>query len=150
MPEPSPGHVEPVRVAEPALVTVRGPVNQHHPSAGRNRDAVQVDLAAGRSADKLQGSGEASPATLPEDGGYRATVRLLSGDEPPTAIFAVDDTTCVGAASTSAGSPPARCWPAWPTRPVPPRSTSSPRLPRLLATLPGDTITTVSLFENKT
>ncbi len=36
-------------------------------------------------------------ADFTEDGGYRATVRLLSSPEPPTAIFAVDDLTCVGA-----------------------------------------------------
>ena len=40
-----------------------------------------------------------------EDAGYRATVRLLSaspqGGQPPTAIFAVDDLTCVGARSAA-------------------------------------------------
>ena len=36
-------------------------------------------------------------ADFTEDGGYRATVRLLSSAQPPTAIFAVDDLTCVGA-----------------------------------------------------
>ena len=36
-----------------------------------------------------------------EDGGYRAAVRLLSSAEPPTAIFAVDDLTCVGAQSAA-------------------------------------------------
>src|SRR6266568_2457076 len=40
-------------------------------------------------------------ADFTEDGGYRATVRLLSGPEPPTAIFAVDDLTCVGAQSAA-------------------------------------------------
>ena len=40
-------------------------------------------------------------ADFTEDGGYRATVRLLSGPEPPTAIFAVDDLTCVGARSAA-------------------------------------------------
>jgi DNA-binding LacI/PurR family transcriptional regulator len=41
-------------------------------------------------------------ADFTEDGGYRATVRLLSGPEPPTAIFAVDDLTCIGARSAAA------------------------------------------------
>jgi DNA-binding LacI/PurR family transcriptional regulator len=36
-----------------------------------------------------------------EDGGYRAAVRLLSSARPPTAIFAVDDLTCVGAQSAA-------------------------------------------------
>jgi DNA-binding LacI/PurR family transcriptional regulator len=40
-------------------------------------------------------------ADFTEDGGYRATVRLLSSAEPPTAIFAVDDLTCVGARSAA-------------------------------------------------
>jgi len=36
-----------------------------------------------------------------EEGGYRATVRLLSSGQPPTAIFAVDDLTCLGAQSAA-------------------------------------------------
>jgi DNA-binding LacI/PurR family transcriptional regulator len=40
-------------------------------------------------------------ADFTEDGGYRATVRLLSSPEPPTAIFAVDDLTCIGARSAA-------------------------------------------------
>jgi DNA-binding LacI/PurR family transcriptional regulator len=32
-----------------------------------------------------------------DDGGYRAAVRLLRSAEPPTAIVAVDDVTCLGA-----------------------------------------------------
>jgi DNA-binding LacI/PurR family transcriptional regulator len=40
-----------------------------------------------------------------EDAGYRAAVRLLSasprGGQPPTAIFAVDDLTCLGAQSAA-------------------------------------------------
>src|SRR5205814_9106461 len=40
-------------------------------------------------------------ADFTEDGGYRSTVRLLSSPEPPTAIFAVDDLTCVGARSAA-------------------------------------------------
>ena len=40
-------------------------------------------------------------ADFTEDGGYRATVRLLSSAQPPTAIFAVDDLTCVGAQSAA-------------------------------------------------
>ena len=36
-----------------------------------------------------------------EDAGYRATVRLLNSGQPPTAIFAVDDITCLGAQSAA-------------------------------------------------
>src|SRR5712691_5289344 len=36
-----------------------------------------------------------------EDAGYRATVRLLNGGQPPTALFAVDDLTCLGAQSAA-------------------------------------------------
>ena len=35
------------------------------------------------------------------DAGYRGTVRLLNGDQPPTAIFAVDDMACLGAQSAA-------------------------------------------------
>ena len=41
------------------------------------------------------------PGDFTEDAGYRATVRLLSGGQPPTAIFAVDDITCLGAQSAA-------------------------------------------------
>ena len=41
------------------------------------------------------------PGDFTEDAGYRATVRLLNGDQPPTAIFAVDDMTCLGAQSAA-------------------------------------------------
>ncbi|MFY9928897.1 MAG: LacI family DNA-binding transcriptional regulator [Streptosporangiaceae bacterium] len=39
---------------------------------------------------------------MSEEGGYRATVRLLSGPGRPTAIFAANDLTCVGALSAAA------------------------------------------------
>lgn len=38
---------------------------------------------------------------LTEEGGYRATVRLLSRRHRPTAVFAVNDMTCVGALSAA-------------------------------------------------
>jgi len=63
-------------------------------------------------------------ADFTEDGGYRATVRLLSSAEPPTAIFAVDDLTCVGAQSAASEMnstcPAASC-------PRPSRSAAPPR-----------------------
>ena len=42
------------------------------------------------------------PGDFTEEAGYRATVRLLSGPQPPTAIFAVDDLTGLGAQSAAA------------------------------------------------
>jgi DNA-binding LacI/PurR family transcriptional regulator len=41
------------------------------------------------------------PCDMTEDGGYRAAVRLLAGPDRPTAIFAVNDITCVGAQSAA-------------------------------------------------
>ncbi|SMF74074.1 LacI family DNA-binding transcriptional regulator [Streptomyces sp. Amel2xC10] len=41
---------------------------------------------------------------LTEEGGYRATVRLLNGPRRPTAVFAVNDMTCVGALSAAEAS----------------------------------------------
>jgi DNA-binding LacI/PurR family transcriptional regulator len=39
---------------------------------------------------------------LTEEGGYRATVRLLGAPERPTAVFAFNDIACVGALSAAA------------------------------------------------
>ena len=41
------------------------------------------------------------PSDMTEEGGYRAAVRLLSRADRPTAIFAVNDITCVGAMSAA-------------------------------------------------
>ncbi|MFD5792120.1 LacI family DNA-binding transcriptional regulator [Streptomyces diastatochromogenes] len=41
---------------------------------------------------------------LTEEGGYRAAVRLLNRRERPTAVFAVNDMTCVGAMSAAEAS----------------------------------------------
>jgi DNA-binding LacI/PurR family transcriptional regulator len=38
---------------------------------------------------------------LTEDGGYQAALRLLARADPPTAIFAVNDLTCLGALSAA-------------------------------------------------
>jgi DNA-binding LacI/PurR family transcriptional regulator len=42
------------------------------------------------------------PGDHTDDGGYRAAVRLLRSPNPPTAIFAVDDLTCLGAQAAAA------------------------------------------------
>jgi DNA-binding LacI/PurR family transcriptional regulator len=39
---------------------------------------------------------------MSEEGGYRAAVRLLTRPERPTAIFAANDMSCVGALSAAA------------------------------------------------
>jgi DNA-binding LacI/PurR family transcriptional regulator len=39
---------------------------------------------------------------MSEEGGYRAATRLLTATEPPTAIFAANDMSCVGALSAAA------------------------------------------------
>ncbi|GKQ38830.1 LacI family DNA-binding transcriptional regulator [Streptomyces sp. A012304] len=41
------------------------------------------------------------PCDMTEEGGYRATVRLLARPDRPTAIFAVNDIACVGALSAA-------------------------------------------------
>ena len=41
------------------------------------------------------------PCDMTEEGGYRATVRLLSGPRRPTAVFAVNDIASVGALSAA-------------------------------------------------
>ncbi|MEU2771632.1 LacI family DNA-binding transcriptional regulator [Streptomyces sp. NPDC007162] len=49
----------------------------------------------------LAGSATVEQGDLTEEGGYRATVRLLSRVPRPTAVFAVNDMTCVGALSAA-------------------------------------------------
>ena len=41
------------------------------------------------------------PSDMTEEGGYRAAVRLLGRADRPTAIFAVNDITCIGAMSAA-------------------------------------------------
>ncbi len=52
--------------------------------------------AAGLGADAL-----VVPGDMSEEGGYRVTVELLSRPDRPTAIFAANDLTCVGALSAA-------------------------------------------------
>jgi DNA-binding LacI/PurR family transcriptional regulator len=42
------------------------------------------------------------PGELTEETGYQAALRLLSREEPPTAIFAVNDLSCMGALAAAA------------------------------------------------
>ncbi len=67
--------------------------------AGRLRMQGYEDTmrAAGLSANASVETGDMS-----EEGGYRAAVRLLSRPDRPTAIFAANDLTCVGALSAAA------------------------------------------------
>jgi DNA-binding LacI/PurR family transcriptional regulator len=72
--------------------------------AGRLRMQAYEDTmrAAG-----LGGCVHIEAGDMSEEGGYRATVRLLSRPDRPTAIFAANDLTCVGAlsAATALGVP---------------------------------------------
>jgi DNA-binding LacI/PurR family transcriptional regulator len=49
----------------------------------------------------LTGTAVVERGDLTEEGGYRATVRLLSAAERPTAVFAFNDIACVGALSAA-------------------------------------------------
>ncbi|WP_221350737.1 LacI family DNA-binding transcriptional regulator [Streptomyces beigongshangae] len=49
----------------------------------------------------LSGTAVVEQGDLTEEGGYRATVRLLSGSRRPTAVFAFNDMACVGALSAA-------------------------------------------------
>lgn len=49
----------------------------------------------------LAGGAVLAPGDLTEEGGYRAAVRALSAAEPPTAIFAANDISAVGALSAA-------------------------------------------------
>jgi DNA-binding LacI/PurR family transcriptional regulator len=62
----------------------------------RRRSYRAAMLAAG-----LAGNEQIQPSDMTEEGGYRAAVALLSGPDRPTAIFAVNDITCVGAMSAA-------------------------------------------------
>src|ERR1017187_7028559 len=66
--------------------------------AGRLRMQAYEDTmhAAGLGGNVLIEAGDMS-----EEGGYRATVRLMSRPDHPTAIFAANDLTCVGALSAA-------------------------------------------------
>ncbi|MFI1287565.1 LacI family DNA-binding transcriptional regulator [Streptomyces sp. NPDC020792] len=52
----------------------------------------------------LAGTAVVEQGDLTEEGGYRATVRLLSRTRRPTAVFAVNDMACVGALSAAGES----------------------------------------------
>src|ERR1700712_4460513 len=62
----------------------------------RRRSYQQPMRARGLAAHEL-----IEPSDMTEEGGYRAAVRLLSRRDRPTAIFAVNDITCVGAMSAA-------------------------------------------------
>jgi DNA-binding LacI/PurR family transcriptional regulator len=52
-------------------------------------------------ANGLADSALLEPCDMTEEGGYRGAVALLTRPDPPTAIFAVNDITCVGAMSAA-------------------------------------------------
>ena len=49
------------------------------------------------------------PGDMSEEGGYRVTVELLSRPDRPTAIFAANDLTCVGAVRSDRAGRPGAC-----------------------------------------
>jgi DNA-binding LacI/PurR family transcriptional regulator len=62
----------------------------------RSQTYRDVMRAAGLGADVVVEAGD-----MTEEGGFRATVRLLSRPDRPTAIFAANDLSCVGALSAA-------------------------------------------------
>jgi DNA-binding LacI/PurR family transcriptional regulator len=62
----------------------------------RRRSYLTTMLANG-----LADSALLEPCDMTEEGGYRGAVALLGRLDPPTAIFAVNDITCVGAMSAA-------------------------------------------------
>lgn len=67
--------------------------------------AGRLRLQAYQDTMREAGLGEAiltETGDMTEEGGYRAAVRLLSRAERPTAIFAADDLSCIGALSAAA------------------------------------------------
>jgi DNA-binding LacI/PurR family transcriptional regulator len=66
-------------------------------SALRRTAYVEVMRDAGHGANILVEDGD-----MTEDGGFRASIRLLSRPDRPTAVFAANDLSCVGALSAAA------------------------------------------------
>jgi len=69
----------------------------HGAVAQLRRTAYQDCMTAHRLADEII----VEQGDLTEEGGYRAAVRLLGGTDRPTAVFAVNDISCIGAMSAA-------------------------------------------------
>jgi DNA-binding LacI/PurR family transcriptional regulator len=70
----------------------------HEAVARLRRDAYVEVMAAHGLADQVA----VEPGDTTEEGGYRAAVRLLGRGDRPSAVFAVNDISCIGAMSAAA------------------------------------------------
>lgn len=70
----------------------------HGAVARLRRDAYVEVMTAHGLADRIV----VEPGDATEEGGYRAAVRLLGRPDRPTAVFAVNDISCIGAMSAAA------------------------------------------------
>ncbi len=70
---------------------------RHGAVAGLRRSAYLATMTAHRLADEIV----VEPGDLTEEGGYRAAIRLLGRTDRPTAVFAVNDISCIGALSAA-------------------------------------------------
>ncbi|MFB7456091.1 LacI family DNA-binding transcriptional regulator [Streptomyces sp. NPDC056188] len=73
----------------------------HIAGQGAVGDLRRRGFEAAMRAHGLAGTAVVEQGDLTEEGGYRATVRLLSRTRRPTAVFAVNDMACVGALSAA-------------------------------------------------
>ena len=87
----------------PAPDRARAHQDRAHPRpAQRGRPAAHAGLRGHDARGRPRRYIHIEAGDMSEEGGYRATVRLLSGPDRPTAIFAANDLTCVGALSAAA------------------------------------------------
>jgi DNA-binding LacI/PurR family transcriptional regulator len=70
-------------------------------SLGAVADLRRRSYLGTMAANGLADSALLEPCDMTEEGGYRGAVALLGRPDPPTAIFAVNDITCVGAMSAA-------------------------------------------------
>jgi len=70
-------------------------------SLGAVADLRRRSYLATMQAHGLANSALLEPCDMTEEGGYRGAVALLGRPDPPSAIFAVNDITCVGAMSAA-------------------------------------------------
>ncbi|MEU7381009.1 MULTISPECIES: LacI family DNA-binding transcriptional regulator [unclassified Streptomyces] len=89
------------RLATEHLVALGHRHIAHIAGQGAVGDLRRRGFEAAMRAHGLAGTAVVEQGDLTEEGGYRATVRLLSRTRRPTAVFAVNDMACVGALSAA-------------------------------------------------
>ncbi|MFH9979247.1 LacI family DNA-binding transcriptional regulator [Streptomyces sp. NPDC017179] len=89
------------RLATEHLVALGHRHIAHIAGRGAVGDLRRRGFEAAMRAHGLAGTAVVEQGDLTEEGGYRATVRLLSRTRRPTAVFAVNDMACVGALSAA-------------------------------------------------